>query len=545
MKKVGLLSICGIFLFSISVVFSGENQGASYLKNGDRWLLLGDSITNTDTYRQLTLRVLQHYHPDADIMVGNSAVNGVQSDYQEKRDFKPTMVSLMVGMNNIIHGDHDYSAKPEKISAMMEKYRADITAKVQEYKKLGADFVLMSPTYTDERVSSYFNTTCTRIYLEKYGQVIREVAEKEGCAYVPAGEEMEAYQDILGANQSLRPDGVHPYGLGQYQIARSLWEHLNMAGQLGGPRTATAKAPECVPVKVELASRFMHAASDGITLKLSAENPATVKARWSLDGEKGEESLAIGKDAVNWKVPATEKALTVNLGLRKWLVVDLASDGKSSLYVIDLVRTKVLKLENGAVSGTFESAKERPEGKVAGQWTIKEQGNELQISGSVADGELVATRDWAFARDGLHIYLDARPASRFANNCADRDVYMVILGVRDNPLFAVSPISWLGTRTQYMMSAAGGKTGKGYDFWLGLRGGICTYRKFDPNALDYYGINMYLVDADDKPNGTEVVPAMSTQFNDNPVTGINALMIVDRKGTFPGKETTNLQLFGK
>lgn len=63
--------------------------------------------------------------------------------------------------------------------------------------------------------------------------------------------------------------------------------------------------------------------------------------------------------------------------------------------------------------------------------------------------------------------------------------------------------------------------------------------------LDYYGINLATVDADDAPDGTGVCVAMHTEFDDNPVRGLNVLMIIDRKGIFPGAETTNLELFGR
>lgn len=122
---------------------------------------------------------------------------------------------------------------------------------------------------------------------------------------------------------------------------------------------------------------------------------------------------------------------------------------------------------------------------------------------------------------------------------------MVILSVRDKPAFAVSPIVWLGPRLQYALSSSGEKTAAGYRFWLGIRGGMCDYRKFDIRNSDYYGVNLYMIDTDDTPNSTDVYPAMHTQFDSNPVTGLNALMIVDRKGVFPKEETTSLQLFGR
>ena len=69
-------------------------------------------------------------------MVGNSAVSGVTSDYREKREFTPTVVTIMLGMNDVIH--QDWSFTPD-LSAKKERYRRDITEKVRQYKKLGAE----------------------------------------------------------------------------------------------------------------------------------------------------------------------------------------------------------------------------------------------------------------------------------------------------------------------------------------------------------------------------------------------------------------------
>ncbi len=61
----------GLHLSLLSAGGAAE-PGSCFLKNGDRWLFVGDSITNADVYRQVLLRVLQHYHPDADIIVGTA-----------------------------------------------------------------------------------------------------------------------------------------------------------------------------------------------------------------------------------------------------------------------------------------------------------------------------------------------------------------------------------------------------------------------------------------------------------------------------------------
>lgn len=42
----------------------------------------------------------------------------------------------------------------------------EITQKVRQYKKLGAEVIRMTPTYTDERFPTVFNVAMTRRFLE-------------------------------------------------------------------------------------------------------------------------------------------------------------------------------------------------------------------------------------------------------------------------------------------------------------------------------------------------------------------------------------------
>ena len=107
MKK-SLLLAAGVF-FACALHADGE----SYFKNNERWMLTGDSITNTDTYRVAIKRIIDHFHPENKIEFVNKAVWGVDSAHKTKikTEEKPTMVSIMLGMNNIIH--YEYPHKPD------------------------------------------------------------------------------------------------------------------------------------------------------------------------------------------------------------------------------------------------------------------------------------------------------------------------------------------------------------------------------------------------------------------------------------------------
>jgi len=512
----------------------------SLLKQGDRWLFVGDSITHTDTYRQVVLLVLQHFHPTADIMVGNSAVSGVASDYDPKQKFVPTVVTIMLGMNDVIH--QDWSFDPD-LKPKTEAFRRSIAAKVRQYREDGATVVLMTPTYTDERFPTYFNVACTRRFLTSFGRVVREIAESENCLWLPVAEELEAYQNSLGINQHVRPDGVHPYGLGQYQIGRTLWQRFNLAGALTGVRRIAA-APALLPVTADLTSRFMHTPADGVSLQLTALTALKVTGTWSLGDVRGPIELSLGTDPVVWKIPVPATALQVQSGSYKRLVFDLTDGTRRGIWLLDLARVPVLKMKDGSVSGSIATDQARSDGAAVGTWRIEERGNELWFSGAVNDSDNSWSPGWPFMRDGVMMWLDLRPANRFAGINLDRDVYMAIVNVRTDPEFSATLVPWLGPRLAYSAVCGGAKTITGYRWHLGIAGNLTDAQKFDVRRLDYFGFNFSVADADTEPERAFRIYTEHKIDAADQARRINLLMIVDRKGVFPDDETTNLHLFG-
>lgn len=523
-------------------IHPSTNRGSCFLHNGDRWLFVGDSITATDTYRKLLLRVLQHFHPEADILVGNSGVNGVTSDYQEQREFTPTVVTIMLGMNDVIHQDWPFT--PD-LTEKRENYRREITQKVRHYKALGAEVILMTPTYSDERFAAVFNVAMTRRFLQAFGIVIRDIAATEHCHWVPVAEELEAYQDTLGIDQTVRWDGVHPHGLGQYQIARTLWQHLNIPGHLDGTRQMQS-TPELLAIEARLDKRFMQTPADGITLALSMKQPADVTATWSLGAARGSVTLPLGSTETTWHIPVSATELEVPLGTWRQLVVEFNDGARQRLCVLDLARTRVLHLQSGAVSGEFRSEDDRPEGKKVGHWTLEDAGDELWFSGEVFDSEISWTSPkphWPTARDGLHLWLDLRPANRFADINVDRDISGLLLTVRDTPRFCVTPVAWANPRLMYAVVAGGEKTRTGYRWHCGIGGQLSDVRPLDIQSLKYFGFGLAVIDNDQTPAYTiRCYPAWKEAAVD-PLSRLNLLTIVDRKGVFSGDAVTNLHLF--
>ena len=132
----------------------------SFLKRGDVWVMSGDSITHNDTYRQTVLAALDHFHPGHGIRIRNTAVWGqlVSDANGQGLDLEPTVATIMLGMNNVIHRDYpatyDFTADPAQ-------YAAAICKQFRYFRMYGTAVVLMKPTLTTRR-SIPISTSSTR-----------------------------------------------------------------------------------------------------------------------------------------------------------------------------------------------------------------------------------------------------------------------------------------------------------------------------------------------------------------------------------------------
>ena len=506
----------------------------SFLKEGDRWLFLGDSITHNDTYRRTVERVVRHFHPGITFETGNMGFNGATSGVKvSAQEKKPTIVSIMFGMNNTINSDWRYG-KP--IQPVLDAYRADMTAKAREFKALGAAVILMTPTLTDEGFNSgIYELKGTRDLLQKFAQIIREVAAAEGVFWLPVQEEFEAFQNTLAPEQVLRLDGVHPSALGQYQIARTFWEHLNVAGPLCTGERKLSNPPPPVPLTVHLenSSRLTTNASAQLVIQpLESATPITVTTTWSSRAihqteswnwppappeRKSGDPLVSPPNTLTWgqPIPAELKA-----GGSEQVILDFSLGDKRSVYILDFARTRVLHPTDGVVTGAV----------AIGTWRIEKRGKTLLFSGTVTDPDNQPDNDWPWARDGVALWLDFRPPARFADINVDDDVHMTILTVREQPQLTGALIPWIGRGMQHASELGLAKTPTGYGWQLRVGNAFDNKRKVDFSKTDFIGFNLKIHDQ----NAGKPLDKYA-----------NALMIVDLKNKLPVDEITTAHLFGR
>ena len=492
--------------------------GESFLKDGDRWLFLGDSITHNDTYRRTIERVVRHFHPGMTFASGNMGFSGATSGVKvSATNANPTVVSIMFGMNNAINSDWRHG---RPMQPALDAYRRDMTAKAREFKALGAAVILMTPTLTDESFNSgIYELKGTREFLRQCARIIQEIAQAEGVYWLPVQEEFEAFQDTLATEQVLRLDGVHPSALGQYQIARTFWEHLDVAGSLAtGDRKLATDVP-ALPLTVSLATRL---ATNDVSLQIRSPEPMTVQATWSTGDSRGHETLRLTGGEDGWTLPfqATGQA-----------IVDFAADGKRSIYILDFARTRVLHPTGGVVTGAVDTA----------TWRIESSGKALVFSGTVTDTDNQPDNMWPWARDGVALWLDLRPPERFADINVDDDVHMTILTWREAQMTGAM-IPWIGRGMQHAAESRMTGTPTGYAWLLRIGNAFSNKRGTDFPMMDFTGFNLKVHDQDaGKP--LAIHDAQPTVEPTDKYA--NGLMIVDWKNKLPVNDVTTVHLFGR
>jgi lysophospholipase L1-like esterase len=521
----------------------------SLVRDGDRWVCLGDSITAEDIYPRMLARVFSHFHPTAKLTVINSGQGGDTASDSPKKladrvlKHQPNIVSVMYGMNESINVWH--AGRPKQ--PVLEHYRKGLTYIARTLKERGVTVLLLSPTLTDPTCGwSYFELDGTVPFLHECAAIMREVAEKTGAIYVPVQEELEAFQQSLPSGVLLRSDGVHVSALGQYQMARSIWTRARLAAPLADhPRGVGPPAP-AADAAIMLTSRFLDPTATGLNLTIRAARPANVAVSWSLGDLRQQETLQLSAGDNPWTPAIPADHLPARNGQNADLLVDFRDGDAQRLYIIDLCRTRVLHFDHGVIRGVVESDKDRPEGKRVANWELRRVGQGLLFSGEVFDSEINANSIWPFDRDGFNLMFDFRPPGQFAGISVDREVHQTLLNVYEKPFFAVGLRGWSGANMGYAATASGAKTRTGYTTQLFINENFTLHNPVNLAARDFLGLLVGVGDADTKAADprSNVLSIVSSQRNDYGVNlYANNLMVIDLKDKLHGDSVINVHLY--
>ena len=540
-----------------ALVRGGPAAAQSFFRDGDTWVLSGDSITYIGLYRQTVKDVLDHFHPGNSITVVDTAKWGQLTAEADGKGLerKPAVVTIMLGMNNVIH--HDYPVVHD-FTKGAKAYAENLRRQVRKYKKCGAEVVLMAPTLSDSTENSYFSPWNTEQGLRVYGEAVRRLCDEEMCRFVPVAAEFEEAKKDLKAMQTYITDGVHPYGWGQYVIARSLVHHLRVAepfAKADEPRGFDAGPIVRNDFGFSAAKRFAAAADEQPEIAITAPKACRAVVAWSVEGSQlhGSSTVDFADAPHVFRVPVPAAGLPSGAGRISRLVVSVTpEDRRARIAVVDLARTRVIRMENGSCSGEVTTEDRRPEGPKVADWRIEERGPDLWFTGKTYASSFPARPEgpqacWmnSSGMNGIMMMLDLRPADRFADNNFDRDMHMVCFSVLDDP-WSVLPLAWEGRTLQNCLYGGVEPTEGGYLWRIGLRGHVVNYRAFDIRKYDHFGVNMVFDDVDDKGEiGRYPIMPYPDMETLTPERRLNQTIVIDRKGDVPqaGGETTNVGVF--
>ena len=491
-KRLGAMAVLVLMALCSAGAMAGE--GSCFIKDGDRVGFFGDSITEANVYGQITELVFRHFHPEAKVSFINNGGGGRQltgTGVDVALGGDPTVVTIMMGMNDAMNADW---VRGMPLEPKVAAYKADLVKMVRGLKERKKEVVIFTPTLTDESAEmSCFRIEGTRRLLEAMGKACEEVAREESVHCIAIAGEFESYQDSLPRFAQLRPDGVHPSARGHYQMARSLWTHMNLAGTLEGGRTIVP-AQEAMDVKITLATNILPADSESLEFSIATPKAAAAKVTWSLGQARGSESVQLtGKDAWTLKLP--KGALPQVDGTAASLVMDIESGGLRAVYIVDVFRKMVIHGKDGVASGNIVDAK----GNQLCAYSFKKDGKELFFNASVTKKEIMASTNdaWPWGNgDGMTLYLDVRKNSSLSGLGFDGDVYQVWFKPQVKPTFSPGFHPWSGKHMSNIATVYGAKTADGYEVGLRLAGAYNIHDPFDVSDRDFFAFDLSIMNAE-------------------------------------------------
>lgn len=532
-----VMLVIGLALFSLSCA-AVAGEGSCFIKDGDRVGFFGDSITEARVYGEITERVFRHFHPKANVTFINNGHSGLQlagTNVDDVLRGDPNVVTIMLGMNDAINGSW---MRGMPVAPVVARYKTKLASLVRELKGRGKVVVLFTPTLTDETSAmTCFLTEGTRIPLAAFGKACEEVAREESVYCLPIQAEFERYEDSLPRFAQLRPDGVHPCARGHYQIARSIWTHLNFAGTLEGIRAITDQ-PQPLDVSLSLISNILPADADTLAFTIAAPTPSPARISWNVGEYSGKADVTLtGKDAWTLKLPAA--ALPQANGKAVTLVMDIESQGARQVFIADIFRKMVLHGKDGTATGVLIDAT----GEKLCTYRFNKVGKGLVFEADVKKKEIFHSSDdqWPWGTgDALTLYLDLRPSASLGGLGFDGNVYQLWFKPQDKPFFSPGFAPWSGKHMANIATAYGTRTPTGYSVGLQLDGYVNIRERFDVADRDYLGFDLSLVHA--TALGKQTWISSQTADRQNFIyPGVFAL--VDLYGKLPGDSVYTASVF--
>lgn len=204
------------------------------LEQSDKLVMIGDSITdcgrkhpvgegrNEDWGKGYVSQVhslLHSFYPELGIRVVNMGISGNRVRDLKNRwqtdvlDLQPQWVSIMIGINDVWR-QFDQPLQTE-IHVYPDEYRETLGELVERTLPRVKGIVLMTPFYIEPNKND-----AMRRMMDRYGQIVKETAERHGTVFVDTQEAIDRLLAHLYP-ATLAWDRVHPNAIGHMTLARA------------------------------------------------------------------------------------------------------------------------------------------------------------------------------------------------------------------------------------------------------------------------------------------------------------------------------------
>lgn len=214
------------------------SAGVTPFEDGDRVVFVGDSITHGGSYHTNVALFYATRFPERGLrfynagISGDTAVGTVKRFDEDIAIHKPTVATIMLGMNDVGRALYTKPAEtPEakaefssKQAAIRTRYLDHMTQLAESLKGMGSEVIFISPSIFDETAAvEKQNSPGANDELAVYGQALKELSAGYG------GQVIDFQTPMLEVNQALQakdpsasvvgPDRVHPGPAGHLVMA--------------------------------------------------------------------------------------------------------------------------------------------------------------------------------------------------------------------------------------------------------------------------------------------------------------------------------------
>jgi len=244
--------VLAVWLACLSLAGAAWAQGNFHLKDGDRVVFYGDSITDQRLYTTYAETYVITRFPQLNVSFIHSGVGGDRVaggwagpiDQRLSRDvfaYKPTVMTIMLGMN-----DGSYRAFDEKI---FKTYATGYQHILDSLKSTvpGLRLTLIQPSpYDDVTRPAGFEGGYNAV-LVRYGQFVKELAQKQACDAADLNTSIVAALEKAKATDAetakkIIADRVHPGPSGHLLMAEALLKAWNAPALVTAVEIDAAKA---------------------------------------------------------------------------------------------------------------------------------------------------------------------------------------------------------------------------------------------------------------------------------------------------------------